>query len=98
MTWSPNGSTQKLAWSSARWGAVAAALVILCCASAHAQNSQLAPVPPMGWNTWYAFGCHITETSVRIQADQMVKNGMKAAGYDYVNLDDCWQGARDAQG
>jgi alpha-galactosidase len=28
----------------------------------------------------------------------MVSNGMKAAGYRYVNLDDCWQGSRDAQG
>jgi len=35
---------------------------------------------------------------VRAQADWMVQNGMKAVGYEYVNIDDCWQGQRDAQG
>jgi alpha-galactosidase len=28
----------------------------------------------------------------------MVSTGMKAAGYTYLNIDDCWQGERDAQG
>src|SRR5207253_6199541 len=28
----------------------------------------------------------------------MVTSGMKAAGYQYVNIDDCWQVSRDAQG
>ena len=27
----------------------------------------------------------------------MATNGMKAAGYEYVNIDDCWQGKRDAK-
>jgi alpha-galactosidase len=35
---------------------------------------------------------------VREIADAMVKNGMKAAGYLYVNIDDTWEGSRDAQG
>jgi alpha-galactosidase len=58
----------------------------------------LAARPPMGWNTWYAFGCHVTEAEVRAAVDAMASNGMKAAGYRYVNLDDCWQGKRDANG
>jgi alpha-galactosidase len=66
--------------------------------SAVAQNTMLAATPPMGWNTWYAFGCKISEAQVRAAADAMIANGMKAAGYDYVNLDDCWQGARDSAG
>ncbi|MGH9469027.1 MAG: glycoside hydrolase family 27 protein, partial [Terriglobia bacterium] len=65
---------------------------------AGAQNSALAPTPPMGWNTWYAFGCKISEAQARAEAGAMLANGMKAAGYNYVNLDNCWQGARDAQG
>ncbi|MGH9448223.1 MAG: hypothetical protein ACRD3O_21260 [Terriglobia bacterium] len=35
---------------------------------------------------------------MRAEADVMLANGMKAAGYNCVNLDDCWQGSRDAQG
>jgi len=30
--------------------------------------------------------------------DAMVSSGLKAAGYQYVNIDDCWQVSRDAQG
>src|SRR6185503_18017794 len=34
----------------------------------------------------------------RQTADAMATNGMKDAGYEYVNIDDCWHGQRDAQG
>lgn len=61
------------------------------------QQSNPALTPPMGWNPWYAFGCRISATIVRAQAEAMDANGMKAAGYRYVNLDDCWQGERDAE-
>ncbi|MGH9598260.1 MAG: glycoside hydrolase family 27 protein [Terracidiphilus sp.] len=71
---------------------------MLLAGSATAQTPKLAATPPMGWNTWYAFGCHVTEADVEATVDAMASNGMKAAGYEYVNLDDCWQGARDAQG
>ena len=42
--------------------------------------------------------CQVTDALIRAQADAMVQNGMKALGYEYVNIDDCWQGERDAQG
>lgn len=72
--------------------------IVLLVANAHAQKPKLAATPPMGWNTWYAFGCHVTEADVRSAVDAMAANGMKAAGYEYVNLDDCWQGTRDQEG
>ncbi len=72
--------------------------VLLSGGSARAQTSRLAATPPMGWNTWYAFGCHISEALVKAQADALIANGMRAAGYRYVDLDDYWQGTRDAQG
>ncbi len=79
-----------------------AMLASLCLAMALAAGSlraqSLAATPPMGWNTWYAFGCHATDAEVRAAADAMATNGMRAAGYQYVNLDDCWQGKRDAKG
>jgi len=59
---------------------------------------DLAKTPPMGWNSWNKFGCNIDEKLVRATADAMVKTGMKDAGYQYVNLDDCWHGERDADG
>jgi alpha-galactosidase len=31
-------------------------------------------------------------------ADAMASNGMREAGYQYVNIDDTWEGGRDAQG
>jgi alpha-galactosidase len=54
--------------------------------------------PPMGWNSWNKFGCHISEEIIRKQADAMVSSGMAAAGYTYVVVDDCWHGTRDAMG
>src|SRR5690349_3269076 len=60
--------------------------------------SSLAPTPPMGWNSWNKFGCNVSDKLIRETADAMVSSGMKAAGYQYVNIDDCWQVRRDAQG
>ncbi len=63
-----------------------------------AQNTQLARTPPMGWSSWNHFACEVSDVIIRAQADAMVTTGMKAAGYTYVNIDDCWEGKRDAQG
>jgi alpha-galactosidase len=64
-----------------------------------AQETQLARTPPMGWNSWGGAECKLaTDAYVRSQTDVMVSNGMKAAGYEYMNIDACWQGKRDAQG
>ncbi len=53
----------------------------------------------MGWNSWNKFGCRIDEALIRETADAMVASGMKDAGYQYVNIDDCWEAAaRDADG
>src|SRR5438128_11824664 len=58
----------------------------------------LAMTPPMGWNSWNKFGCNVSDKLIREMADAMVSSGMKAAGYQYVNIDDCWQVSRDARG
>jgi alpha-galactosidase len=71
----------------------------VCCLSAHAQKFDgLDLTPQMGWNSWNKFQCDVSEELVRETADAMATNGMKDAGYQYINLDDCWQGQRDAQG
>jgi len=56
------------------------------------------PHPPMGWNSWYAFSDKISDSLIRQQADAMLANGMHQVGYEYVNIDDGWEGDRDAQG
>ena len=51
--------------------------------------------PPMGWMSWNLFGEHINEQLLREMADAMVAGGYRDAGYEYVFIDDCWQGGRD---
>jgi alpha-galactosidase len=58
----------------------------------------LAKTPPMGWNSWNKFANKVTDQVIRETADAMVKNGMKTAGYIYVNIDDTWEAGRDSQG
>jgi alpha-galactosidase len=58
----------------------------------------LALTPPMGWNSWNKFACNVSEDMIKGMADAVVKSGMKEAGYQYVNIDDCWQVSRDAGG
>ena len=64
----------------------------------NAQTDGLASRPPMGWNSWNHFHRNVDDAAVRAQADAMVSSGMRDAGYIYVNIDDTWQGDRDAQG
>jgi alpha-galactosidase len=58
----------------------------------------LALTPPMGWNSWNHVACDVNEALIRETADAMVASGMKDAGYQLVNIDDCWHGERDADG
>jgi len=75
------------------------AVALAAAASAHSQKfDDLAKTPPMGWNSWNHFACDVTEELIRETADAMVASGMKDAGYLYVNIDDCWHGARDENG
>jgi alpha-galactosidase len=61
-------------------------------------SAKLALAPPMGWNSWNKFGCDVSEQLIRETADAVVSTGMKDAGYQYVNIDDCWQVSRDDAG
>ena len=54
--------------------------------------------PPMGWNSWNNFGCNPSESLIKGVADAMVSSGMAKAGYQYVNIDDCWMSGRDSNG
>ncbi len=61
-------------------------------------TNKLSHIPPMGWNSWNKFQGSIDDKTVREIADALVRTGMVDAGYRYLNIDDTWQGQRDAQG
>ena len=53
----------------------------------------------MGFNDWNAYKCNVSAALIEQTAQYMVSSGMKAAGYQYVNIDDCWlSSARDSNG
>jgi alpha-galactosidase len=52
----------------------------------------------MGWNSWNFFAGKVTDKDIRDTADLLVSTGMRDAGYVYVNIDDTWEGERDANG
>src|SRR5690349_18396785 len=56
---------------------------------------ELAATPPMGWMTWNYFADKINEKDIKEMADAMVSSGMVKAGYNYLMIDDGWQGGRD---
>ena len=64
---------------------------------AMAQINQLDP-PVMGWSSWNTYRIHINEALIKKQADAMVSQGLKEAGYLYVNVDDGFFGWRDENG
>ncbi len=77
---------------------VCTSATLLAPAASAQVSASLAPTPPMGWNSWNKFGCNVSDKLIREMADAMVSSGMQAAGYQYVNIDDCWQVSRDASG
>src|SRR3954447_15389693 len=102
---SKTGMSTKITASLAAVGTVAglicgaAAVQLAAAPSALALDNGLAKTPPMGFNDWNAFGCNVSEQLIKQTADFFVSSGMKAAGYDYVNIDDCWMThSRDADG
>jgi alpha-galactosidase len=60
-----------------------------------AQEVKLAPTPPMGWMSWNTMSENPNEKDIKEMVDAMVARGMVKAGYEYIFLDDCWQGGRD---
>ncbi|MGW7052488.1 NPCBM/NEW2 domain-containing protein [Streptomyces sp. NPDC054887] len=67
--------------------------------TASALDNGQGRTPQMGWNSWNAFRCDINESKIKAAADAIVSSGLKAVGYQYVNIDDCWQAPeRDASG
>ena len=61
-------------------------------------DDALALTPPLGWNSWNVWGGSVDDAKVRAAADAMVSSGLAAHGYQFINIDDGWEGKRDANG
>lgn len=59
---------------------------------------KLALTPPMGWNSWNVWGTSVTAAKIKAAADSFIKENLINYGYRYVNIDDAWEGSRDANG
>ena len=58
-------------------------------------GEHVGQTPALGWNSWNAFRCDVSETLVRQVAEALVTTGLRDAGYVHVNIDDCWMSHRD---
>ncbi len=56
---------------------------------------MLALTPPLGWNSWNAWGNTVTADRVKASADGMVASGLAREGYTYINIDDVWEGGNE---
>lgn len=62
-------------------------------------KKDLAPTPPMGWNSWNTFMGNPNEKVIKETADAMVEKGLLDAGYEYLVLDDGYiEPRRDEEG
>ena len=78
---------------------IAIAFMVLLMSSfvTRAQERMLAPTPPMGWNSWDAFGESVKESDIRATAEWMAKN-LKQYGWRYVVVDSGWYVKNHAAG
>ncbi|PPQ86692.1 hypothetical protein CVT25_006767 [Psilocybe cyanescens] len=56
----------------------------------NAINNGVARLPILGYNTWNAYQCNIDENLMLTTAKLMKSLGLQAAGYNFVNIDDCY--------
>jgi len=59
-------------------------------------GDTLSLTPPMGWNSWNAFGLDVTQDKVKATAQAMIDKGLVDHGWTYVNVDDGWQADKRA--
>ena len=62
-------------------------------------SNSAALTPPMGWSSWNLFRNKINENIILETAKALKNSGLAECGYQYVNIDDCWQSSmRDENG
>lgn len=61
-------------------------------------GDTLALTPPMGFLSWNVIQGLISATILKEMGDAFMRFGLRDVGYQYIMMDDCWAGGRDAQG
>ncbi|MBQ5982696.1 MAG: alpha-galactosidase [Prevotella sp.] len=70
--------------------------LFFCCCLVWMQLSLMAQGgPTMGWSSWNTYGVNINDALIRRQADAIVAKGLKAVGFDHINIDDGFFGGRN---
>jgi len=64
----------------------------------HSIDNGVGLTPGMGYNTWNDYRCNIKADDIKGAADAMIRYGLDKIGYEYVNIDDCWQVSRLSNG
>ncbi len=59
---------------------------------------KIALTPPLGWNSWNVWGLDVADDKIRRAADALVSSGLADHGFAYINIDDAWEGQRNAKG
>ena len=88
---SQKGETKVTLTASNALGKASRSFRIVC-------GDTISLTPPLGWNSWNHFARRVTDRDVRGAAEAMVSSGLIDHGWSYINIDDCWQGKRDADG
>ncbi|MFI3321869.1 MAG: putative Ig domain-containing protein [Rikenellaceae bacterium] len=55
-------------------------------------GEQICLTPPLGWNSWNCWGHAVTQENVEASAKAMYDKGLVDFGWNYINIDDGWQG------
>ena len=63
-----------------------------------AVGDKLALTPPLGWNSWNCWGLSVDQDKIIQSAHAFVKKGLVNHGWSFINIDDGWEGNRDATG
>lgn len=61
--------------------------------------AELAPTPPLGWNSWNMWQGRVDQDKILAAAKALKRHGLRELGYDTVVIDDCWsEPSRDSLG
>ncbi|KAF5357189.1 hypothetical protein D9756_006385 [Leucocoprinus leucothites] len=75
---------------SMRGLAAIAALLVALSKPSQSLDNGVGKLPFMGWNTWNAYHCDISEQIVLDNAKLIKSLGLLDVGYQYINIDDCY--------
>jgi hypothetical protein len=69
--------------------AVLAAMCVPAAVAQHSSSVGVAQTPPMGWNSWDAYGLRITEPQFKANVYALQKK-LRPFGYNYAVIDEGW--------